>query len=268
MTAYQRILLAGPTGAGKTTQTWTLPGKKYDYIFEPNAMMTLDGCPDLEVAEFLPEFTEMDATLKGFRKGAKDDKPASRKEPTLYMRWVEHINKWVADEEYKNYDWLIFDSLTYLAKSCMDRQMYINNRYGDIEELPDYRVVGSKLTDIFNNIFTLPIHIMATCHLQNFQDDKTKRIVEQIFLPGKSRTMLPLGSTNTWLASARVEGNKRIHEIRTVPDGRGLQEIRSCIRGLDVIEDVTIKDFSNPTAYGVGAILTRSEKNAVHKRAS
>jgi hypothetical protein len=65
------------------------------------------------------------------------------------------------------------------------------------------------------------------------------------------------------------EGEKgQEYKIRTVPQSKGLQEIRSSIRGLNPVEDVTIKDFNNAGQYGIGALIQRSTKNAVHKRSA
>ena len=259
LSPFHRILLVGPTGAGKTAQFWTLPGRKFVYIFDPNSLSTLKGCPNLDYVEFLPEFTEMDATLKGFNKGAKSDRPSRAKEPTLYLRWVEHINEMVEKGGFAGYDWLGFDSGTFIAKAVMDRQLYINGRYGDIEDLGDFRVVGSKMADVFNSISGLPINVLTTGHLQTYEDDKTKKIVTQIYLPGKARNILPLTHTNVWEAQAGEEPGT--WQIKTVPERRGLQDIRSGIPGLKPVEDVTIKDFRNATAYGIGRLLARSTSN-------
>src|SRR5580765_2220579 len=94
----KRILLVGPTGSGKTAQIWTLPGKRFAYIFDPNSLSTLKGC-DVDYEEFYPDFLEMDATLKGFNKGSLSDKMpavagrASKREPLVYMKWVDDVNK-------------------------------------------------------------------------------------------------------------------------------------------------------------------------------
>lgn len=268
--AYQRLLVVGPTGSGKSALTWTLPGRKFVYVFDPNTMATLQGCPDCFFEEFYPDILETDSTLKGFNrdprtgKTYKGDAPKSVKEPSVYMRWIEHFNELVDGEHLKEFDWLVFDSLTFLAKAVMDRQLYINGRYGDIEELGDYRVVGSKISDVFGSIAGLPINVYSTGHLSVFQDDKTKKIVTQIYLPGKARNMLPLSHTNVWLAEA---GDKPgTYQVRTVPDSRGLQEIRSSIRGLAPTEDVTIKDFKNATRFGVGALLEKGKKHGLHNR--
>src|SRR5512146_2529549 len=90
--SFNRLLVLGRGGSGKSTQIWTLPGRKFAYLFDPNALLSLRGC-DLEYEQFLPDSLELDATLKGFNKGAKDDKLKSSREPTVYMRWVEDLNR-------------------------------------------------------------------------------------------------------------------------------------------------------------------------------
>ena len=266
MDPRQRIMLVGSTGSGKTAQIWTLPGKKFVFAFDPNTLPTLKGCPDCTYEEFFPEYMEVDTALKGFNKGSRSDTMKKKREPRLYERWRDYFNDFVDQEYHKQFDWLVFDSMTFVAKAMMDRQLYINNRYGDIEELGDFRVVGSKLTDVFSSISGLPVNIFATGHTRVFEDDKTKRIVTQIFLPGKARDILPLTSTNVWEAYSEEGKNGQEYKVRTVPDRRGLQDIRSSIQGLAPIEDVTIKDFAHATKYGIGALLKRSEVNAIHKR--
>jgi len=186
----------------------------------------------------------------------------SKREPQVYMKWVDDINEKVEKKffEVNGYQWLCIDSLTFLAKATMDRQLYINNRYGDIEELGDYRVVGSKLTDVFNSISSLPINLYCTGHLSIFQDDKTKKIETQINLPGKARNYLPLLFTNVW-QSITEEGEKGQvkYMIRTRPDPRGLQDVRSAIQGLNTMEDVTIRGFGDMAQGGIGALLARAK---------
>lgn len=257
--SYHQILLVGPTGSGKTSQIWTLPGRKLVYVFDPNTMTTLKGCPDCDFVEFLPDILDMDATLKGFNKGAKSDKPSKAVEPTLYLRFVEHLNSVVEHDVYRSYDWLVFDSLTFISKAVMDRQLYINGRFGGIEDIADYRVVGSKLADVFSSINGLAINIFSTGHLSVFQDDKTNKIVTQIWLPGKARNILPLTHSNVWLACAGEKPGT--FEIQTVPEAKGLQEIRTSLKGLEPYEDVTIKDFNKAGQFGVGRLLSKAKGN-------
>jgi len=258
-TIGQNILVIGSTGSGKTSQIWTLPGKKFVYVFDPNALASLRGC-DCDYEVFLPDTLELDATLKGFNKGARSDTIAgSRREPTTYVRWVEDLNERVESGFFDDYDWLCFDSLTFLQKTVMDRQLYINGRYGKVEELADYRVVGSKLSDVFRSITALAINCYYTGHLREFQDEKTKKITTELMLPGQAKAMIPIAMTNIWLAKSDSEGKKTKYVIQTRAERRGLQCIRSSIRGLDPEHDVTISDFDHAKDYGIGKILTEAQ---------
>lgn len=264
---YKRILAVGATGTGKSVQAWTLPGKKFEYVFDPNTLASLSGIaeqlgidpPDIEAEEFYPDILNLDTTLKGFRTGSKGDKPEdigrTKKdaEPTVYMDFIEDINRRVDEGYFDNFDWLIFDSLTFLAKATMARNMYINDHYGGIEDLADYRVVGSKISDVFTSLSSLPINIYMTAHWSSFQDDKTKKIEVQINAPGSSRRMLPLVFTDIWQTVKDDQG----YAIRTTPDPRGLNDLRSSIIGLEEYEDVTIGDFSKAEEFGFGALLTK-----------
>lgn len=256
-TTFQKLLVLGPTGSGKTTQIWTLPGRKFLYAFDPNALLSLRGC-DIDYEEFLPDALELDATLKGFNKGAKDDTLKSKREPSVYMRWVNDLNKRHEEGFFKDYQWLCIDSLTLLANAVMDRQMFINGRYGGTEDLADYRVAGSKIAEVFRSICSLPINLYCTGHITSFQDDKTKRIETQINLPGKARNMLPMLFSNIWLAAASTD-DKVGYVIHTKAEARGFQAIRTTIPNLPPIADVNIKDFNRAGDYGIGGILKNAK---------
>lgn len=271
--AYHRILLVGPTGSGKSSQIWTLPGRKFAYIFDPNSMATLRGC-DLEYERFMPDVASMDATLKGFnidpvtKKPYRGDKPTKPPlEPKAWISWGEAFNKRYEEGYFNQFDWLIFDSLTFVSKSIMDRQLFINKRYGDLEEMADYRIVGNKMADVFGTINTMDINILCTGHIDTYKDEDTQRIVTQLMLPGRARKMLPLQFTDIWLAKTKDSDKGVKYEIRTVPEQRGLQDIRSSIAGLAADEDVTIgdgktalRDVLSPEKWGIGRIVARSMK--------
>jgi hypothetical protein len=258
----KRILMAGRTGTGKTMQIWTLPGKRFAYIFDPNSLSSLvaqppyreKGC-NLDYELFLPEISDVDTSLKGFNKGSKDDNTRKRKvEPQLYNRWEADV----LGRNFSGYDWLIIDSMTFLVKSIMDRQLYINNRYGGTEEIADYKVVGSKMAEVVGGLVASPLNIFCTAHLSVYQDEKTSKIQTELYLPGRARTILPLQFTDVFQAITRDDEKRgTVYEIRTKPDPKGLQDIRTSIPGLDTFEDVTIGRFDDKSSdYGIGALLS------------
>lgn len=253
-TTFHRILLLGAGGSGKTTQIRTLSGRKFAYLFDPAALASLQGA-DIDYEQFLPDALELNMALKGFNKGAASDKMSgSQREPTTYMRWAEDINKRADSGFFKDYDWLCIDSLTLLSDAIMDRQKWLNGRYGGIEDLADFRIVGSKIADTFRSICSLPINILCTGHMQSFQDDKTKRIETQLSLPGRARNMLPLLMSNIWETRATTE-EKQQYVVLTKSEARGYQGLRTTLQGLAPVVDVTVKNFATAEQFGIGAII-------------
>jgi|SRR5262245_247277 len=269
LSVKHRLMLVGPTGSGKTAQIWTLPGKKFAYVFDPNTLPTIRGC-DVDYEMFLPEVHEVDWSLKGFNKGSKSDRPKRAPEPTLYKDWTENFNEKYDGGFFSGYNWLILDSVTFLHRSCMDRTLWLNGRYGDIEDISDYRVVGSKLTDVFNSVTSLPCNIFATGHLNTYQNDKTKKVTTEIYLPGKARNIIPLMMTNVWMTKTEEDDDGKMrYFVRTKPEPRGLVDIRCCFPNLATEEDVTLKHPFEDGKGGVGALLAQAEKeftNASNRR--
>ena len=256
-TGFENILLVGQTGAGKTTLIRSLPGKVFAYLFDPNAKRSLAGA-DIDFEEWLPDTAELDVTIKKFNRDAKpSDKPSSAREPKVYIEWCEDLAEKAKEGFFKKYDWVCFDSMTFLQRACFDRQMYINNRFGAVEELADYRVVGSKMSDLFRSITSEGINILCTGHITEWQDELTKKITTQLSLAGSAKTMIPLMFTQIRQCHANSEDKKISYKIQTRPESRGLQCIRSSISGLETFEDVTIKDFSKAQDAGIAKILQR-----------
>jgi hypothetical protein len=145
----------------------------------------------------------------------------------------------------------------------MNRMLYLNNRYGDIEELSDYRVVGNKLSQIFTAISSMRSNLYVTGHIQTFQDETTKRITTQLGIPGAARDMLPKLFSNIWLLQASTD-EKQAYTLLTKPEPRGFQAIRTVIPDLPAKIDVTIRDWRAPENYGIGAIIRGVKLQAIN----
>jgi len=251
-----KILALGDAGSGKSAQIATLRGKKLVYAFDPGTLTLLATRKvDADVEEFLPDIAGIDMTLKGFNKGAKSDAPKRRvTEPRAYLDWEAKFNAAFDSGELDQYDWIVFDSLTLFVKALMNRMLFLNNRFGDIEELSDYRVVGSKLASIFTAIASMKKNLYVTGHLTTFQDEVTKRVTTQIGIPGAARDMLPKLFSNIWLLSASTD-EKTGYTLRTRPEPRGFQAIRTVIPNLPDVVDINIKDWTRPEDFGIGALV-------------
>lgn len=260
----QTIFLLGRTGSGKTAQILTLPGRKFVYIWEPNALETLRGYPDVDYVEFIPPAEELEFRLKGFNKDTLSDRKGQVIEPKIYETWREDYAERRKEGFFSQYDWLCLDSFTFMTASMLERQMYLNKRTGEPPDKGDYRVVGDALRRIILSWQATGCNIFLTGHISEYQDEKTKIITVQANLPGQARTLIPLGCTNIWQAEHNGEVSKNF-VIRTKPDSRGLRELRSTVPNLKEFEDVTIPTDSRgrliePTKHGIGALLTKQSK--------
>ncbi len=261
------ILLLGRTGSGKTAQIVTLPGKKFVYIWEPNALETLRGYPNIDYVEFIPPAEELEFRLKGFNKETLSDRKGTVVEPKIYEAWREDFAERRKANFFADYDWLCLESCTYMVSAMIERQMYLDKRSAEPPDQGDYRVVGDAFRRIILSWQSTGCNILLTGHLSEYQNDKTKLITVQANLPGQARTMIPLGCTNIWQTEHNGEASKDF-VIRTKPDPRGLRELRTTIPNLKEFENVTIPvdsqgRFVNPEKHGIGALLKRTEPIAI-----
>lgn len=253
--SHENILVVGEAGSGKSTLIRSLSGKKFVYIFDPNGLRSLQGA-DVDFEEWLPDSLELDTTIKKFnRDGRPDDRPASKREPRVYVDWCNDIAKKAEDKFFEPYDWVCFDSITLLQKACFDRQTWINNRYGKPEEMADYRIVGSKMSDLIRAATSEKINTYFTGHIDVWQDELSKKITTQLALSASAKKQIPLVMSNIWLAECKSTEKEIKYTVQTRPADRGLQTIRSAKRGLDMYEDVTIRDFNNPEQSGVSKLI-------------
>jgi hypothetical protein len=124
-----RFLLCGYPGSGKTTQALTLPGKKFAYVFDPNALQALRGA-DIDYEIFLPDAQDVDLSAKTLKSGI-GDKPRRRKEPLTYMNWEKDFDDKYDSGFFDNYDWVVFDSFTNFLDIIMDRFFILMVAWGN-----------------------------------------------------------------------------------------------------------------------------------------
>ena len=263
LTKTQRILLVGPSGAGKTTQIWTLPGKKFLYAFDPNAVQSLRGC-DVDYEAFTPDVGDLNLAIKTLRKDkgkVVGDTSSSRRalEPKTYIAWEADFEDKLDSGFFNDYNWVIFDSITTFSDMVMDRILWYEGRLGKHPEQPDWTAQMATIQNVFRVFVNLPLNVMAMGHVEIRKDDTTNRTYGHIMVTGRLRARLPLLFTNIWACYCDSDAEAIDYGIQTRLD-RNNPVIRTTIKGLDMYENVTIplgKDNSylNPEEHGIGRIL-------------
>ena len=253
-----KILILGNTGAGKTTQFLTLPGKKFMYLFDPNAVLSIQG-HDVDYEEFLPD--NLDLGLTSLTKG-KGDVKSSMDGAKLYRSWEDNITEKIESGFFNAYDAIALDSFTTLSDMVMDGVLGINNRSGQWPQQDDYGPQMLTLTKIVRTLTSLNKCIYVTGHVEMKQDEVTKRIFQTPLMTGRLKAKLPLLFSEIFYAEAQTgRNNKVIYTLQTKPD-RTNPIIRTTIMGTEVFEDVTLDLSKSLIGQGLGGLISRGETYA------
>lgn len=246
-----RILVLGDTGGGKTTQFLTLPGKKFLYCFDSNALLSIKG-HDVDYEEFLPD--RLNLSVKSLSKD-KGDKTTNHQN-TMYVEWEKDFDERVRDGFFDPYNVIGIDSGTTLLDLIMDRVLTINARGGSWPQQDDYGPQMNIFTNIIRTFTSMGKTFYMTGHLEYKQEELSKRIFRQPLMTGRLRVKIPLLFSDIFIAEARNEGKGDItHVLQTVPD-KITTTVRTSIKGLDPFEDVTLDFTKDLTEQGLGHLLT------------
>lgn len=256
LTAH-RILALGDSGSGKTTQILTFPGKKFCYLFDPNALLSLQGF-DVDYEEWLPDRLNLAAGSLSTKKEA--DK-ASIKSSNLYQQWESEFNQKLESRFFDQYNVICLDSATTLLDLIMDRIQSINGCFGQWPTVDMYGPQMIVFTNICRAITGMGKIVYMTGHLDMRQDELTKKVYRKPMMTGRLVVKVPLLFSDTFGMEATVgEEGKVIYRIQTVSD-RTTPCIRTSMKGLEPFEDVTIDFAKDPVGQGLGGLLNREMKN-------
>jgi hypothetical protein len=249
----RKILLLGDTGSGKTTQLLTLPGRKFAYLFDPNAILSLQG-HDIEYEEFLPD--KLNLSVKSLSKDKGGDKTTNYVND-MYVQWEKDFKEKLTGGFFDNFDVIAMDSATTFLDLIMDRMLTINGRAGAWPQQDDFGPQMQTFTNVCRQLMALNKIILMTGHLEAKKDELVGRIFRQPMMTGRLRTKIPLLFSDIFVCEVENDGRGSIkHKIQTVPD-RMTTSVRCSIKGLQPFEDVTI-DWKKPVeGQGIGGLMMR-----------
>lgn len=251
-TSTRKFLLLGDTGSGKTTQLLTLPGRKFAYLFDPNAILSLQG-HDVEYEEFLPD--RLNLSVKSLKKDVGDKTTNFKND--LYVNWEKDFNDRVEKGFFNNFDVIAFDSCTTFLDLVMDRVLTINGRAGQWPQQDDYGPQMLAFTNVCRTLMSLNKVIFMTGHLEVKKDELVQRIFRQPMLTGRLKTKIPLLFSDILITEVENDGRGNIkHRLQTAPD-RMTTSVRCTMKGVQPFEDVTI-DWNKPIeGQGLGGLMMR-----------
>lgn len=273
--ALHNILLIGQSGSGKTTQFWTLPGRGFIYIFDPNAIASIEGL-DVDYERFSPDLLDINVHPLSNKKEA--DRTIRPPEPITYNRWEEHFEEALETGFFDQYDWVGMDSFTTFSDCVMDRVQYLNSRLGKQPEQDDWAAQMATIHNVFRSMSALDKLFVATAHDELRQEGGgNQRMKYQPVMTGRLRTRIPLLFSNILRCECDSDASSTAFVFHLANDNmhqyvRVAKAIRDALRDDDGTVppevDVTIDDFSNPTRYGLGRILERAGMSPVSNEAA
>jgi len=251
-----RFFILGDTGSGKSTQLLSLPGKKFAYLFDPNALLSLRGA-DVDYEEFLPD--RINLNIKSLSSKVPGDNVTHHKN-TLYLDWQKDFEGKLDSGFFNAYDVIAFDSATTFLDVVMDRILTINGRAGQWPQQDDYGPQMIAFTNVVRTLMSMGKTIYMTGHLEMRQDELTKRIYRQPMLTGRLRAKIPLLFSDVLVSNVSTDSKGSVqYQLQTVPD-RINTTIRTSLRGMETFEDVTL-DFGKPLeGQGLGRLVMEDSK--------
>lgn len=255
--AKPKILLLGDTGSGKTSQFLTLPGKKFAYLFDPNAILSLQGY-DVDYEEFYPD--RLNLSVKSLKKGVSGDQNTNYKND-MYGLWERDFDERLESGFFDEYDAISFDSATTFLDLIMDRVLTINGRAGQWPQQDDYGPQMNTFLNVCRTLTSLNKTVFMTGHLEVKQDNLTQRIFRGPMMTGKLKSKVPLLFSDILICDSENDGKGGMtYRVQTVPD-RLTTTVRTAMKGLEIYEDVTIDWNLPPEGQGLGGLLKWSQEN-------
>ena len=258
-----KFILRGGSGCGKTTQIATLPGKTLVIFTDPAGKESLKGLNlDGEYEEFLPDSTRIElASMSTDEKKAKQVVNAPMQEPKAYLECKRYIDDMVKAKKWEKFDNIVLDSLTGFMNLLMDRIIWINQRSGSTPSLDDYKPVMQTTFNLVRKLVPIPRRIFILCHEITDKDFETGKIIQHhINVVGNSKDWVTSQVGSALRMVTHGSGDSMQYVMETRPQGYLFKGIKTSIRGLPNLVDMTIRDWNHPQNYGLGQILSRLDK--------
>lgn len=254
--AAKRILILGDTGAGKTTQFLTFPGKKYAHLFDPNALLSLRGY-DVDYDEYLP--SPVRAAVQSLSKDKGGDAGSRKGTSDVYKDFEDTFNQRLKDGFFDQYDWISFDSATTILDLMMDRVLSINGRLGQWPLQDDWGPQMMAFTNLCRTLTAMGKNIFFTGHMQD-RKNKVGTVARAPMMTGQLAAKIPLLFTDVFGADSDTDAAGKVnYQLHTVRD-REFTVVRTSIKGLEPIEDITIDFTKDPVGQGIGGIIEWERK--------
>ena len=254
---YERVMMIGEGGEGKTTLFETLPGKKLMLAWERNAITALKAINPNSSTEFeLFSPGELNITVERVPKGGAYSKEVKHR-ADAYAKFESYCTAKMREGYFDQFDWVAIDGATQMARAMMDDVLAREGRLGYVPEQSDYNIVKTQMERVLRLFCAMDISFYFVVHLGDItQNETTKRIIQPLILPGDLRSVAKTMFSQVFRTDVDEDSDGNvIYTIQTRPD-RYNKGPRTSIRGLPKTVDVTIKETLMLERTGLGKLFT------------
>lgn len=204
--ANVKLLIVGPSGAGKTIGACTFPGKIKIFDFDGKvtsaAQFYSSNTEKLDSIEFTP-YSKM--PIKG-------DISLKRK-PRMqsFLDDLQEIYNLQNKKQKLPFDTLIVDSITTLADSIMEdyrevSQTGIKRPNKDQNSMSDYGLLATHFKQIVCGILALECNVVFIAHSSLVKDESSGTITNEIMFPGQMAGKLGIYFEEVYFAKVNSKG--------------------------------------------------------------
>jgi len=259
-----RILAIGESGAGKTTQFWTLPAPRLALMFDPGGLASLRGL-DADVETFFPD--NLDLHLKGVSGG---ERPPENGAALAWERFNKFMLGSIREGLFQKYSSILLDSITTMQLLCSQgvtqskaTDFLVSNPRATkgatgLISKDDYTPIKQTIGPAVAQVCFLPVaNVLVTAHVKENRTEEGVFTGYSLNAVGELRTSLSTFFDNVWhlYRKGTTEAVEYYAHTHATSEYKGL---KTSFRSLNAVEqvDMTIKDWSHAEQFGIGKILS------------
>lgn len=211
---FVKLMVYGPSGAGKTTFSTSFPGPigvadfdgkigsaaRYLEVHNPKKL------DEIEFENFQP--SAVNGGVQVYQK---------------FMKWLYSLEM-AAKEGKFPFKTIVLDSLTTFAESLTAHIMASNPAVKRVDALTpsmqDYLMVSTNFKPIIHRLLALPCNVVVIGHISQDKDEVTQEINYRPALPGKLPELLPILFGEVYRAFTEVQDGKVQFKAQCRPAGK------------------------------------------------
>jgi len=211
--AYNRFLLYGGSGSGKTYSLRTAKKPLFIDSFDPGGSVALADLVEKGEALVISEYEKEDA-----------------RRPSAFVSWDNAFDKLERANAFSQIGTYVLDSATTWAQAILNEVLKRASRTAGVPQQNDWYPQMVLMEAAIKRILSLPCDVVFICHDDILKDEITGKIMRSPLLTGKTKKRIPLLFSEIYYADVKrsSKGAEYVWQIKK----DSTSEARSRLAGL------------------------------------